>query len=123
MTDPNRHPEPDARDPHPWEQPGAVRRDCAPHRGNVLLLLARVALAIGALSFCLGPFGVVAVPLALAVQKMARRDWVKMCTGATDPGGIEQTEAALRLSALACGVGFVGLVCSLVWWAYLSRYF
>jgi hypothetical protein len=122
MTDPARPPDPDLDDPRPWELPGAVRRDVAPHRGNVLLLLARVALAIGALSFFLVPFVVAAVPLALAVQKMARRDWVKMRTGATDPGGLEQTEAALRLSALACGVGVVGAVCGLVWWAYLSRH-
>jgi hypothetical protein len=36
----------DAGDVRPWEQPGAVRRDCEPHRGPALLLLARVGLGL-----------------------------------------------------------------------------
>jgi hypothetical protein len=50
MTDPARHPEPDAGDPRPWEQPGAVRRDAAPHRAYLLATLGRLPLAFGLLS-------------------------------------------------------------------------
>src|SRR5262249_7276236 len=43
MTGPERHAglEPKA-DERPWEGPGAVRRDCAPHRGSWFVLLASV---------------------------------------------------------------------------------
>ena len=34
-------------DDRPWERPGAVRRDCEPHRGEMLLLLWRVRPAGG----------------------------------------------------------------------------
>jgi hypothetical protein len=38
--------DPDAGDPRPWERWGAARRDCAPHRGDVLLMLTWVAWAL-----------------------------------------------------------------------------
>jgi hypothetical protein len=41
MADPDL---PDADEARPWERVGEVRRDVSPHRGNLLLLLARVAL-------------------------------------------------------------------------------
>ena len=40
MTDPDR--QADAGETRPWQRWGAARRDCAPHRGNVLLQLAWV---------------------------------------------------------------------------------
>jgi hypothetical protein len=52
VPDPAPQPDP-AADPHPWESWGTARRDCAPHRGNWLLLLARLALACAALSLFL----------------------------------------------------------------------
>jgi len=43
-----------ASDDRPWERPGAVRRDCQPHRAPLLLALADASLLLGALSLCLG---------------------------------------------------------------------
>jgi hypothetical protein len=56
------------------ERWGAARRDCAPHRGNVLLLLAWTAWALGLPSFCLVVTGWAALPLAWAVDWLAQRD-------------------------------------------------
>jgi hypothetical protein len=37
----------------PWEQPGAVRRDCSPHRAGLLRALGTAARVCGLLSLCL----------------------------------------------------------------------
>jgi hypothetical protein len=39
--------------PHPWERPGAVRRDGTPHRGNWLRLFGVTSAVLGALSMVL----------------------------------------------------------------------
>ncbi|HEV3258190.1 MAG TPA: hypothetical protein VG013_14995, partial [Gemmataceae bacterium] len=48
----------------PWEQPGAVRRDVAPHRGELLRLLATISLACSAAGVLLVLPAVVGVLLA-----------------------------------------------------------
>jgi hypothetical protein len=45
-----------------------VRRDVAPHRGNLLLLLALVTWALGLSAFCLVATDWAAVPLAWGVD-------------------------------------------------------
>ena len=49
--------------PRLWERWGTARRDCAPHRGNVLLL-AWVAWGLRLSSFCLVVTGWAVLPLA-----------------------------------------------------------
>jgi hypothetical protein len=66
--------DPDAGETRPWKRWGAARRDCAPHRGNVLLLLAWVAWGLGLSSVCLVVTGWAAVPLARAIEWLARGD-------------------------------------------------
>jgi hypothetical protein len=51
MPDPDRQPD---ADPRPWERPGAVRRDAAPHRAYLLATLGRLPLAFGLLSLSSG---------------------------------------------------------------------
>ena len=60
--------QPDSANPRPWVRWGTARRDCAPHRGNVLLLLAWVAWVLGLSTFCLVATGWAAVPLAWGVD-------------------------------------------------------
>ena len=62
----------------PWERPGAVRRDCEPHRGELLARLADLAAILGVVSvfFCVPTF--VALPLALTVVLLASRDLDRM---------------------------------------------
>jgi hypothetical protein len=56
-----RQPKP-SHDARPWDEPGAVRRECEPHWGPALQLLARAGLAVGALSAALARL----TPLGLA---------------------------------------------------------
>jgi hypothetical protein len=98
----------------PWEQPGAVRRDVAPHRSNLLVLLANVALLLGLSSFCLVVTGRAALPLALTVEWLAQRDRERMTAGTMDPRGRHDAERAQELAGYACVLGFVGgFVCGL----------
>ena len=102
-------------DERPWEQRGGVRRDCTPHRGNWLMLLANVALACGWLSFVLFLPSVAAVVCAGAVRQMALYDLERMQSGLLDPRGRSEAESAMDRAALAVGVGAVGpLACFLL---------
>jgi hypothetical protein len=83
-------------DPRPWEEPGAVRRDCAPHRANLLAVLGRLSLALGLLSALFGVPLLVGLPVSLATVLLAGRDLERMAAGAMDPRGREATERARR---------------------------
>ncbi len=108
-------PEPD--DSPPWQRPGAVRRDCEPHRGPGLCLLDSAALVCGAVSLCAVVPLTLAVPLAGVAIVLARADLALMRQGRMDPDGQEATENALEiaagallLSALALALGLGLLV-------------
>jgi hypothetical protein len=105
----------------PWERPGAVRRDCEPHRALLLGLLARAGLPLmvvsAALNVCVLPAvalgGVFpAVPFLAAVLATAatwglagclwwacHRDLALMRAGRMDPEGRRAT-ARVRLDAV-----------------------
>jgi hypothetical protein len=100
--------DPDAAESRPWEEPGAVRRDVEPHRGNLLLLLARVALVLAACSFCLAPAVLAAAPLAGAAYALACRDLGRMEVGDLDPAGRPTTEQARLFAAWALALGMIG---------------
>jgi hypothetical protein len=95
---------------HLWKQPGYVRRDCQPHRGDVLLLLARISLVCGALSLLLFFPAFLSLPLAGAVMVMAPRDLEMMGRGLMDPAGEEQTLAAYKLALGGVAASSVALV-------------
>jgi hypothetical protein len=102
----------------PWELPGGVRRDCTPHRSNLLILLGSVALVFGVLSCVLLP-ALVAIPLGLACWVLVERDLARMRKGQMDPGGRRATEeaGALARAALLSGLGLCAL------WAFLTCLF
>jgi hypothetical protein len=106
MAGPDR--QPDADDDRPWEQPGALRRDVAPHRAHWFRLLRwcnLVALAVGVGSIPLGfaplqvaglagiavswalPLlvGVLALAVGLPTWVLAAHDLARMRAGAMDP--------------------------------------
>jgi hypothetical protein len=58
----------------PWEQPGAVRRDCEPHRGQLVLKLADAGLLLGALALCVGFVALLALALGAAAWVLASRE-------------------------------------------------
>jgi hypothetical protein len=84
----------------PWEQPGAVRRDCEPHRGELLRWLGGIALVATIFGTLIVPAGV-ALALGLAVWLTARRDAALMGQGRMDPRGLPDTQAAGHRALLA----------------------
>jgi hypothetical protein len=97
-----------------------VRRDCEPHRGNWLLLLAGLALLFTLCSLCLVPFTLVSIPLGDAVGRMAQHDLRQMEAGLLDPRGRDVTERAERwgLAAVVCSlVCLMLLPVSVLFWA------
>jgi hypothetical protein len=97
----------DCGDGRPWERPGAVRRDCEPHRARLILALGGIAEFCGAFA-C---FGAITAPLAItagaAAWLLARHDLALMRQGLMDPAGRRYTEAgrAIGLSGAALGLG------------------
>src|SRR5262245_21281131 len=71
----------------PWETPGAVRRDCEPHRAHFIRLVGTISLTWGLLSICLGLTGVVGILTGIAAWVMANSDLRKMSKGIMDPSG------------------------------------
>lgn len=93
----------------PWERPGALRRDCEPHRGPVLGALGLAACLGGLFSLLLGAPGVFGITLGVAVRQMARRDLGLMRAGLMDRAGEVDTDQARRCSAVGVALGACGL--------------
>jgi hypothetical protein len=100
----------------PWELPGNVRRDCAPHRGMLLMLMGLAALGFGFASVFLVVPALVAVPLGLATRRMARHDLTQMRLGAMDPEG-------RRVTVLSELWGVVAVFLSCLCWAPLALWY
>jgi hypothetical protein len=133
MTAPERHAglEPKA-DERPWEGPGAVRRDCAPHRGSWFVLLGlvdgfgiAVAVAAWMLSYrpfylqvspttCISPSdwllvlpSVLCLPLGLSTWALAARDLARMRGGDMDPAGLGAATLAGWAGIASMAVGAI----------------
>jgi hypothetical protein len=83
-------------DCRPWEQVGAVRRDCEPHRGGTLLPLGRASSLLGAFAFLLPPLIPCAFILGAIVGVAADRDLARMRRGEVDPTGRKVVRQAKR---------------------------
>jgi hypothetical protein len=118
----------DADAARPWERPGAVRRDCQPHRGPALRLVGWAALAFGTGSFVFalagaffpaGPARVIrgsaALCVCLAVGLSAAglwgtaRDLARMSRGVMDPAGRPTTADAQGCARAGLLVGLGSL--------------
>jgi hypothetical protein len=117
-------------DERPWEDPGtAVRRDCEPHRGGLILTMGIASVvgpSLGVLLFCcpyVAPFFAVAgLGLGITAWVMGRRDLKKIDSKVMDPGGRSQTQAGwicgiigtilsgLALLALIALASFLGVI-------------
>lgn len=97
----------DLHDDRPeWERPGAVRRDCEPHRGGTVLV-------IGIIGLCLSfphILSVIGLPLSITAIVMANHDVRRMEAGEMDPQGLANTRGG-RI----CGI--IGTVIGLLWFA------
>jgi hypothetical protein len=107
MTDAN-------EDDRPWEWPGAMRRDCVPHRSQFLHFLAVVSVVCSVL--------IIPVPVALClgfyVTTLAREDLLRMQQGLMDSSGRLETEIARQLAWVAL-VWSVCLIVGCGGWATL----
>jgi hypothetical protein len=100
------------KDDRPWERPGAFRRDCEPHRGELLNKLGLTAGWFGFFSMGIPPFLLVGLALGVGVWVVAQRDLAEMSRGVRDPAGSKETKAG-RAHAIQGVV--LGLVAALVY--------
>src|SRR5262249_39908409 len=114
MNDPDRHPE--AEEPRPWEETGVVRRDCEPHRGELLRLIGIGSLAAPLAGLLLSPLlGFLAgISLGATVWVLAGGDLAKMEAGLMDPEGRRVTRTARRLGLAGVLVSLCVLVVGVV---------
>ena len=108
---------PGAEDGRPWEQPGAVRRDCEPHRGTWLLALADAGLLVGALSLALGVLAPLGLALGVTAWALASLDLGRMRAGLMDPAG---REAAARARTRAVAGVALSLYAAALWGWFLA---
>jgi hypothetical protein len=85
----------------PWLAPGCVRRDCEPHRGEVLCFAGTISAFCGLASVYLFLPSLVALPAGIIVCVMARKDLALMEAGLMDPRGKSLCETARNRSGLA----------------------
>lgn len=107
---PDDKPLPGGHDDRAWEEVGAVRRDCEPHRGHLLHFLSMVALFVAVLSLSLPvcPLpALLSLALGSGIYYAAWRDLLQMEQGDMDPSGRPRTLGAQKNSRGA-------IVCSLV---------
>ena len=86
----------DRDDDRPWERPGAVRRDCEPHRAGLIVALAVLGLLLGLLSLAAFPLAFMGLPLSVVALLMARRDLGLTGKGQMHPTGREGLAWAWR---------------------------
>jgi hypothetical protein len=124
MTHQDHLPDPDDDAARPWEQPGAVRRDAAPNRAELLAILGKASLGCGVLSVLLGAPALVGIPLGLITVILAKRDLLRMWEGTMDPRGRDQTELARRRGEYGAVMsGFGPLASVIVWWLLVAAFF
>jgi hypothetical protein len=87
-----------------------VRGDAVPHRGLLLSALGGAALVCGFLSVFLAVPALVALPLGLAVRRMADHDLHEMRRGRMDPAGRRQALLAQLWGTLGALLGLLGWV-------------
>jgi len=100
-----------ADDLQPWEQPGAVRRDCEPHREHLLGVLGAGSLACGVLSLFLLPLAPIGLALGIVTELLADRDLLKMSRGRMDPRGRDGVRRAASRGLWGIACSLVGLFC------------
>jgi len=87
-----------------WERQGAVRRDCEPHRGSLILTLG----IIGLVAALIHLFCVLGLPLSIAAWVLGAGDLRDMQAGIMDPQGESNTRAGRT-----CGI--IGTVFGSLW--------
>jgi hypothetical protein len=101
--------EPNDPDDRPWERPGAVRYDCPPHRGDLLLFLGKGCLIFGIVSFLLPPVSCFAIFGGWIVGELALKDLKRIWAGDMDPAGDVPLQKAKKFAELGIILGSIAL--------------
>jgi hypothetical protein len=104
------HCERGAEDDRPWEQPGAVRRDIEPHRGELIRVLGDASLLLGALSLCLGFLAPLGLGLGLAAWVLSSYDLRRMRARLLDTDGLAATAYGRRRSRAGVALSLYGAI-------------
>jgi hypothetical protein len=99
-----------AADDRPWERPGAVRRDCAPHRAGLLLAVADTSLLLGALSLPLGFCALMGLGLGVAGWALASRDLKRMRARVMNAAGRSRAARARARARLGVALSLYAVV-------------
>jgi hypothetical protein len=102
--------ESDGANHRPWEQAGATRRDCMPHRSKLVQALSGAALGCS-LFWLILPLGIVGLTLGITGWRLAACDLNEMRAGRMDPAGWPHTEQAYRWARWAVLLSVLGLAC------------
>ena len=103
-------------DERPWERPGAVRRDCEPHRGTLLMFLGVMGVLVSGLGIVVFGLAVIGMLLGMMTYRLARRDLAKVRAGLMDPAGRRPVVQALDLARASIKAGAFGLAWSAIPW-------
>ena len=106
--------QPFREDSRPWEQPGAVRRDCEPHRRHLLRWLAGASMLCAWLTLLFWVPGFVGLALGVIVWVLADRDLAAMRSGLQDPDGRRDTQEARAYAIPAVAISAAALHAVLV---------
>ena len=102
----------------PWEQPGAVRRDCESHRAGLVKLLMRISIFFTIFAPCCGIPGIPGAAFGLAGWLVARHDLRRMAAGRMDPEGLEPTRDAMQKAIVSMIASIISVAGDgvLLWW-------
>lgn len=105
-------------DEPPWQRAGAIRRDCLPHRGGLILGLG-VAGLVGSTHPALAWAG---LPLSLTALVMGRHDLRRMSEQLIDPNGRGATNVGTICATIGTVIGGIWLlVAGLFVWLLFAR--
>jgi hypothetical protein len=119
MSEPEPAPGTSGDDFRPWELPGNVRRDCAPHRGELLLLLGRIAEVFSIFFLCGIQNAMIGLVLGTTVWFWVRHDLRLIQKGLMDPAGQPLLERARRRSVWAIRCALLYLIILAALWLTL----
>jgi uncharacterized membrane protein YccF (DUF307 family) len=101
----------------PWERGGELRRDCEPHRGNLVMLLGIFGTVCGGIAltaFCCsglpGILALIGLPLSIMAWTMGGRDLAKMNEGVMDPQGRGSTQGGMICGIVGTVLNSLGLL-------------
>ena len=115
-------------DDRPWDQPGAVRRDCAPHRSHLVQTLGTIGLVSGCLALpgcvcsCLLPLSLTALGFGITAWVMGRNDLRNMDAGVTDPSGRSATRLGKNFGMAGTFLGIAALLAVALFWGAIFVY-